>query len=312
LKIIKSTSKINIKGYSIATIGYFDGIHLGHKKIITELVTQAKLKKGKSILITFWPHPKTVLDKNSNIEFLLCKNDKMDYLEKEGIDFIYLIEFTKEFSKIKAESFIQQYLIKKLNINKLIIGFNHSFGHNREGNFHYLENNKEKFDFKIQEIKKKEINKNFEISSSSIRKEILTGNLKKANIMLGYDFFITGNVIRGDGIGKKIGYPTANLSLINDGKIIPGNGVYVCKILLNKKYFGGMLNIGIRPTVDGKERRVEIHIFGINFNLYEKTLKIILIDKIRDESKFNSLEELKTQLIKDEISSIKILNNEKV
>ena len=312
MKIVKDKSTLNYIKYSIATIGYFDGIHLGHKKIIKELVNQAKLNDGKSILITFWPHPKIVLKKDTNIRFLLTKEDKYKFLKNEGIDIIYLIEFTKDFSKVKAEKFIQEYLVKRLKINKLIIGYNHCFGYNREGNFNYLEKNKNKYDFDIQEIKKEEINNNFDISSSSIRKEIHEGNLKKANIMLGYNFFIKGKVIKGDGIGKKIGYPTANILLLDKEKIIPGNGVYVCKIFLENKYYGGMLNIGFRPTVNGKERRIEIHIFGLNYDLYDKILKIILIHKIRDEIKFTTLDELKVQLGKDKIKSIKLLENEKV
>ena len=312
MKIVKDKSTLNYTKYSIATIGYFDGIHLGHKKIIKELVNQAKLNGGKSVLITFWPHPKIVLKKDTNIHFLLSKEDKYKFLKNEGVDIIYLIEFTKDFSKVKAEKFIQEYLVKRLKINKLIIGYNHCFGYNREGNFNYLEKNKNKYDFDIQEIKKEEINNNFDISSSSIRKEILEGNLKKANIMLGYNFFIKGKVIKGDGIGKKIGYPTANILLIDKEKIIPGNGVYVCRIFIENKYYGGMLNIGFRPTVNGKERRIEIHIFGLNYDLYDKILKIILIHKIRDEIKFTTLDELKVQLGKDKIKSIKLLENEKV
>ena len=312
MKIVKDKSALNYTKYSIATIGYFDGIHLGHKKIIKELVNQAKLNDGKSVLITFWPHPKIVLKKDTNIHFLLSKEDKYKFLKNEGIDIIYLIEFTKDFSKVKAEKFIQEYLVKRLKINKLIIGYNHCFGYNREGNFNYLEKNRGKYHFNIQEIKKEEINNNFDISSSSIRKEIHEGNLKKANVMLGYNFFIKGKVIKGDGIGKKIGYPTANILLLDKEKIIPGNGVYVCKIFIENKYYGGMLNIGFRPTVNGKERRIETHRFGLNYDLYDEILKIILIHKIRDEIKFTTLDELKVQLGKDKIKSIKILENEKV
>lgn len=312
MKIIKDESSVKSIGYTIATIGYFDGIHLGHKKIINEIVRQAKQKNGTSILITFWPHPRTVLQNNSKIEFLLSNSEKIKFLEEEGLDLIYLIEFTREFSKVEAKEFIQNYLVEKLDIDKLIIGYNHSFGHKREGNYIFLEKNRDTFEFDIQEIKKKEIDKNLNISSSDIRREILRGNIEKANLMLGYNFFISGKVIRGDGIGKKIGFPTANISIEEGEKIIPGNGVYTCKIHIEGKINSGMLNIGFRPTVDGKERRIEIHIFGINYDLYGKNLKIILLNKIRDEIKFRSLDELKNQLKKDKIKSIKILDNEKI
>ncbi len=312
MKIIRDKSSVKSSEYTIATIGYFDGIHLGHKKIINEVVKQAKQKDGTSILITFWPHPRTVLEANSEIEFLLSNSEKIKFLEEEGLDLIYLIEFTRDFSKIKAKEFIQNYLVKKLDIDKLVIGYNHNFGYKREGNYNFLEKNREKFEFDIQEIKKKEIDQNLNISSSDIRREILSGNIEQANLMLGYSFFISGTVIRGDGIGKKIGFPTANISIEEDEKILPGNGVYACKVQFEDKINSGMLNIGYRPTVDGKERRIEIHIFGINYDFYGNNLKIIIIKKIRDEIKFNSLDELKDQLRKDKIESNKVLNNEKV
>ncbi|MBI95179.1 MAG: riboflavin biosynthesis protein RibF, partial [Flammeovirgaceae bacterium] len=170
MKIIKDNSTVKSSGYTIATIGYFDGIHLGHKKIINELVKQAKQKDGTSILITFWPHPRTVLEANSEIEFLLSNSEKIKFLEEEGLDLIYLIEFTWEFSKIEANDFIQNYLVEKLDIDKLVIGYNHNFGYKREGNYNFLEKNREKFEFDIQEIKKKEIDENLNISSSDIRK----------------------------------------------------------------------------------------------------------------------------------------------
>ena len=312
MKIIKDKSTVKSSGYTIATIGYFDGIHLGHKKIINEIVKQAKQKDGTSILITFWPHPRTVLEVNSEIDFLLSNSEKIKFLEEEGLDIIYLIEFTRDFSKIEAKEFVQNYLVEKLDIDKLVIGYNHNFGYRREGNYNFLEKNREKFEFDIQEIKKKEIDQNLNISSSNIRREILSGNIEQANLMLGYNFFISGSVIRGDGIGKKIGFPTANISIEDDEKILPGNGVYACKVEFEDTINSGMLNIGYRPTVDGKERRIEIHIFGINYDFYGKNLKIIIIKKIRDEIKFNSLDELKDQLKKDKIESNKVLNNEKV
>ena len=312
MRVITDNSSINDSGYNIATIGYFDGIHLGHKKILNELVGQAQKRNGKSILITFWPHPRNILNPNTSVELLLSNDDKHLFLKNIGIDYLYIIEFTKEFSKISAHSFIQNYIIEKLNISKLIIGYNHSFGHKREGNFNFLKKNIEKYNFEIQEVKKKEIDNKLKISSSSIREEVRIGSIDLANKMLGYKYYITGEVIKGDGIGKKIKYPTANILPFKNSKLIPGNGVYVCQVNFDNKNLRGMLNIGNRPTVDGKERRIELHIFDFNTNIYGKNVKIILITKIRDEIKFNNLEELKDQLQKDEIKSINILNNEKI
>ena len=312
MRVITDNSSINDSGYNIATIGYFDGIHLGHKKILNELVGQAQKRNGKSILITFWPHPRNILNPNTSVELLLSNDDKHLFLKNIGIDYLYIIEFTKEFSKISAHSFIKNYIIKKLNVRKLIIGNNHSFGHKREGNFNFLEKNIEKYNFEIQEVKKKEIDNKLKISSSSIREEVRIGSIDLANKMLGYKYYITGEVIKGDGIGKKIKYPTANILPVKNSKLIPGNGVYVCKVNFDNKNLRGMLNIGNRPTVDGKERRIELHIFDFNTNIYGKNVKISLIKKIRDEIKFNNLDELKDQLQKDEIKSINILNNEKI
>lgn len=312
MRVITDNSSINDSGFNIATIGYFDGIHLGHKKILNELVGQAQIRNGKSILITFWPHPRNILNPNTSVELLLSNDDKHLFLKNIGIDYLYIIEFTKEFSKISAHSFIQNYIIKKLNVSKLIIGYNHSFGHKREGNFNFLEKNIEKYNFEIQEVKKKEIDNKLKISSSLIRDEVRIGSIDLANKMLGYKYYITGEVIKGDGIGKKIMYPTANILPIKNSKLIPGNGVYVCQVNFDNKNLQGMLNIGNRPTVDGKERRIELHIFDFNTNIYGKNVKISLITKIRDEIKFNNLDELKDQLQKDEIKSINILNNEKI
>ena len=312
MRVITDNSLINDSGYNIATIGYFDGIHLGHKKILNELVGQAQKRNGKSILITFWPHPRNILNPNTSVELLLSNDDKHLFLKNIGIDYLYIIEFTKEFSKISAHSFIQNYIIKKLNISKLIIGYNHSFGHKREGNYNFLQKNIEKYNFEIQEVKKKEIDNKLKISSSSIRDKVRIGSIDLANKMLGYKYYITGEVIKGDGIGKKIKYPTANILPVDNSKLIPGKGVYVCQVNFDNKNLGGMLNIGNRPTVDGKERRIELHIFNFNTNIYGKNVKISLITKIRDEIKFNNLDELKDQLKKDEIKSINILNNEKI
>ena len=213
---------------------------------------------------------------------------------------------------MSANSFIKNFIVDKLNVSKLIIGYNHSFGHKREGNFLFLQKNKMKYNFEIQEVKKKEINDKLKISSSSIREEVRYGNIDLVNKMLGYKYYIKGEVIKGDGIGKKIKYPTANIMPNSNSKLIPGNGVYVCQVNFDDKNYQGMLNIGKRPTVDGKERRIELHIFNFNSNIYGNNVKISLVKKIRDEVKFENLDQLKKQLEKDEIKSINILNNEKI
>ena len=199
MKIIQDSSVLVNKRYHVCTVGYFDGVHLGHQKIIEKLVTDAKKNKGKSILVSFWPHPRKVLYPNDHFDYIQSNEDKFKSIEKLGVDVIYLIEFTKEFSKVTAEKFVNDILVNKLQINKLIIGYNHHFGYKREGNFNYLYNLRKNLAFDIEEVKKKEINKNLKISSSEIRKEILKGNMSKVSTMLGYKYFINGEVIVMDG-----------------------------------------------------------------------------------------------------------------
>lgn len=312
MKIIRDHSKLEVKSYLVATIGYFDGIHLGHKEIVNRMIADAKFNNGKTLLITFWPHPRTVLQENTSVELILSESQKINLLKKMGIDLLYVIEFTKEFSKISASFFIKEYLEKKLKINKLIIGYNHCFGHKREGNFKYLKRNKEKFSFEIDEVKKKEIDKNEKISSSEIRKKINMGKVKDAIKMLGYPYHIEGKVIKGNGIGKNINFPTANIDLKENNKIIPMDGVYAVTINLQEKKFSGMANIGFRPTVKGKNRTIEIHIFELKEDIYGLSIKINFIKHIRNEIKFKNLKELELQLKKDKINAIKILEYEEV
>ena len=312
MKIIQDSSVLVNTSYHVCTVGYFDGVHLGHQKIIEKLVTDASKNKGKSILVSFWPHPRKVLYPDDHFDYIQSNEDKFKAIEKLGVDVVYLIEFTKEFSKVSAEKFVNDILVNKLQINKLIIGYNHHFGFKREGNFNYLYNLRKNLAFDIMEVKKREISKNFKISSSEIRGEILKGNLSKANMMLGYKYFIKGEVIKGDGIGKKLDFPTANIKIQNEDKILPSDGVYAGYAIISDKKFIGMINIGKRPTVEGKERRVEMNIFDYNDMLYGKEMKISFIKRIRDERKFKNLDDLSKQLRKDKLETIKIIENEEI
>ena len=312
MKIIQDSSVLVNTSYHVCTVGYFDGVHLGHQKIIEKLVTDASKNKGKSILVSFWPHPRKVLYPNDHFDYIQSNEDKFKSIEKLGVDVVYLIEFTKKFSKVTAEKFVNDILVNKLQINKLIIGYNHHFGYKREGNFNYLNISRKNLAFDIEEVKKREISKNFKISSSEIRSEILKGNLSKVNMMLGYKYFIKGEVIKGDGIGKKLDFPTANIKIHNDGKILPSDGVYAGYAIISDKKFIGMINIGRRPTVEGKERRVEMNIFDYNDMLYGKEMKISFIKRIRDERKFMNLDDLSKQLKIDKLETIKIIENEEI
>ena len=312
MKIIQDSSVLVNTSYHVCTVGYFDGVHLGHQKIIEKLVTDASKNKGKSILVSFWPHPRKVLYPNDHFDYIQSNEDKFKSIEKLGVDVVYLIEFTKKFSKVTAEKFVNDILVNKLQINKLIIGYNHHFGYKREGNFNYLYNLRKNLAFDIEEVKKKEINKNLKISSSEIRNEILKGNMSKVSMMLGYKYFIKGEVIKGDGIGKKLDFPTANIKIHNEDKILPSDGVYAGYAIISDKKFIGMINIGKRPTVEGKERRVEMNIFDYNDMLYGKEMKISFIKRIRNEQKFKNLDDLSNQLRKDKLETIKIIENEEI
>ena len=312
MKVIRDNSNLEDNLYLVATIGYFDGIHLGHKEIVKRMITDAKLNNGKTVLITFWPHPRNVLQKNTSVELILSESQKINLLKKMGIDILYEIEFTKEFSKISAMNFVKEYLEKKLKINKLIIGYNHCFGYKREGNFRFLKRISENLSFDIEEVKKKEIDRNLKISSSEIRKKITQGKVRDAEKMLGYPYHIKGKVIKGNGIGKNINFPTANISLKNNNKIIPMDGVYAVTINLDKRNFRGMANIGFRPTIKVKNRTIEINIFELKEDIYGLSIKINFIKHIRNEIKFDNLKELELQLNKDKFKATKILKNEEV
>ena len=312
MKIIRDNSVLKENCYLVGTIGYFDGIHLGHKKILSKLVNEAKSNNGKSVLITFWPHPRTVLNQGESVNLLLSENDKHKNLKSFGIDILYIIEFTKEFSKLSALSFVREFLEKKIQLSKLIIGYNHSFGHNREGNFGYLKKIRDKYSFEIEEVKKKEINNNLNISSSEIRKKIGCGEMFEARRMLGYNYYIRGIVVKGDGIGKKMNFPTANIKIEDNMKLVPKDGVYAGKAIIENHEFKGMINIGFRPTLEGKLKRIEINIFDMTKDIYGKSLKIIFINRIRNEIKFDNLKKLELQLVNDKKEALKIIKNEEI
>tara|TARA_B100001564_G_scaffold207449_1_gene174633 strand:- start:3603 stop:4547 length:945 start_codon:yes stop_codon:yes gene_type:complete len=312
LKIIRDSSFVENNRYNVCTVGYFDGVHLGHKKIIERLVSDAKKNDGKSILVSFWPHPRKVLYPNDHFDFIQSSDDKFKSLQKFGIDILYLIEFTEEFSKVTADDFIDQILEKKLKINKLIIGYNHHFGFRREGNFKYLAGKKDELSFSIEEVKRKEISEKLKISSSEIRNKIKEGDISKTNQMLGYRYFISGKVVKGDGIGKKLEFPTANIEIRDDGKLLPRDGVYAGFTYVSDKKYYGMINIGFRPTLNGSERRLEMNLFDYGSEIYGESMEISFLKRIRDEKRFRNLKELSKQLRVDKIETLKIIENEEV
>ena len=293
---------------TVVTIGTFDGVHLGHKKIIEQLLNASRNKNETSVLLTFFPHPRMVLQKDQEIKLINTLNEKSNLLDKLGLDELIIHPFDKEFSRLTAFEFVRDVLVNKLNISKLIIGYDHHFGKNREGNFEQLKEYGEMFDFELEEIPAQNLN-DIAISSTKIRTAISEGKIIKANKFLGYNFNLTGVVSKGENLGTSLGFPTANIKIAEHYKIIPKTGVYVVKSTIENKEYFGMMNIGNRPTVNGKHQTIEVHFFKLNTNLYGKEITVELLEFLRDEEKFNSLDSLKEQLQIDKSKSTEFINN---
>jgi riboflavin kinase/FMN adenylyltransferase len=303
----------NLKSYSsekesILTIGTFDGVHFGHNKILKKLVEEAKKNKLSSLIMTFFPHPRMVLKTSQEIKMIDTIDEKIHLLKKTGVDNLIIHPFDENFSKIRAKEFVEEILVKKLKIKQIIIGYDHRFGRDREASVEDLKKFSLDYMFTVNEIPAQEIN-SIAISSTKIRDAILNGEIEKCNKFLGRNFTLTGKVVYGDGLGEKINFPTANIEIKEFYKIIPKNGVYLVKTTLNSNIYFGMMNIGIRPTIGGGNKSLEIHFFNFKDNLYDKTISIEIINKIRDEIKFASIDKLKIQLKKDEQFCLQLINN---
>ena len=299
MKIVQNTSNFSDKEKTYVTIGTFDGVHFGHQKIIEKLIDEAKKAGKKSVVLTFFPHPRMVLQKDVSLELINTIEERATLLEKTGLDYLIIHPFSKEFSRMTALEFVRDILVNQLNISKLIIGYDHHFGKNREGNITQLTEYSHLYNFKVEEIPAQDID-DVSVSSTKIRRALATGNLKTANNFLGYNFMLNGNVVNGKKLGGKIGYPTANIDIKESYKLIPKTGVYIVKSTIDKKTIFGMMNIGNRPTVNGNHQTIEVHFFDFNQNLYDRNLTIELIYFLRDEEKFDSVEILIQQLKKDE------------
>ncbi|MDC0125720.1 bifunctional riboflavin kinase/FAD synthetase [Flavobacteriaceae bacterium] len=298
MKVVNDIKNYRSDKKSILTIGTFDGIHIGHQKILKSLVAQAKKENLLANVLTFFPHPRMVLQKESQIKLIDTLKEREDFLRKLGVDNLIIHPFSVAFSKLTALEFIQNILVKQLKIDSLYIGYDHRFGRNREATVEDLKSYGQQYDFKVNIISAQQI-ATISVSSTKIREAIALGDFVKVHHFLGRPFQLRGTVTKGEGIGRKLAFPTANLNVNIPYKIIPPQGVYLVSILLEKGVFYGMMNIGTRPTLSGKNESIEIHIFDFNEDLYGKMITVCLYEKIRDERKFDSLEALKTQLIKD-------------
>lgn len=290
------------------TIGTFDGVHVGHRQILERLINNAKQANLNSVLVTFFPHPRMVLQKESNIKLLNTLDEKIEILQGLGLDYIIVHPFTKEFSRLSAIEFVRDILVNQLKAKKIIIGYDHRFGRNRNANINDLIAFGNTLDFEVEEISAQEVDQ-VSVSSTKIRTALEESDIVTANSYLGYSFMLTGIVKKGKGLGRQLAFPTANIKIKESYKLIPKNGVYVVKSTIEEKTYHGMMNIGFNPTVEGKEKSIEVHFFDLNQDLYDKKLKVELLHHLRDEHKFDSLEALKAQLLKDKQTALSLIKN---
>jgi riboflavin kinase/FMN adenylyltransferase len=291
----------------IVTTGTFDGVHLGHQKIISRLKDVAAQENGETVLLTFYPHPRMVLFPDDNeLKLLNTQQEKIALLENCGVGHLIIYPFTKEFSRLTSVEFVRNILVNSIKTKRLVIGYNHHFGRNREGSFEHLKEFGPLYGFDVEEIPAKDID-SIEVSSTKIRNALQIGDVETATMYLGREYFLTGKVVAGKQLGRTIGYPTANIVVEDKYKLIPADGVYAVKVGHKGKLFSGMLNIGNNPTVIGKGRSVEVNIFDFNETIYGDELTVHFVKRLRDELKFANLDELKFALAADKENSLRVL-----
>jgi len=298
----------------VVTIGTFDGVHLGHREVISELKRISALSGGDSVVFTFEPHPRIVIAPGEDsLRLLSTKNEKIRLMEQLGIDHLVIYPFTIEFSKLSYNEFVTNILVGKMNISSLVVGYDHRFGQGRKGDFNSLEYLSKALNFKVEQLSQLFVNSNV-VSSTKIRQALGTGDIAKANNLLGYRYLLSGRVIEGKQLGRKLGFPTANIETFENHKLVPGDGVYAVFVQTGGKIYKGMLNVGIRPTVNynADHKSIEVHIFDFDSDIYNTEITLFFVQKIRDEQKFAGIVELKEQLIKDRINALGILSEEDI
>jgi riboflavin kinase / FMN adenylyltransferase len=306
MKVYRDINSLPVFTNAVITTGSFDGVHTGHVQIIEQLLKEAEKIGGTPVLITFYPHPKQVVQMKEKALYILnTPEEKYELLQIKGIEHIVVVPFDKSFSELSAEKYISDFLVEKFHPSIIVVGYDHRFGNNREGNFELLKSKEAEYNFEVREIPEHVLT-DITISSTKIRAAMLEGNIEMAASLLGYQYYFSGLVIEGNKIGRTIGYPTANLKIEDEYKLVPGNGVYAVDVQLGDRMLKGMMNIGIRPTVDGTKRVIEVNIFNFDEDIYGEILKITLKKNLRSEVKFSGLDELKAQLAKDKGNAILI------
>jgi riboflavin kinase/FMN adenylyltransferase len=307
MKIYHSLEDFTRIPNAVVTSGTFDGVHVGHQKILHRLKEIASKNKGETVVITFWPHPQMVLHpENHSLKLLNTFEEKAALLKAEGIQHLLRIEFTKEFSMISSIEFIQNILIDTIGTKKLVIGYDHRFGHNREGSFEQLKLNAANYGFDVEEISRQDVD-HISVSSSKIRQALEKTDIETANHLLGKPYMLTGQVVQGDKLGRQLGYPTANIEVDSRYKLIPADGIYAVMVKYEHGIFKGMLYIGPRPTLNGTKRVIEVNIFDFNKEIYGESITVYFYQYLRGDKKFENLDSLKLQLHVDKEETLKIL-----
>jgi len=309
MKVYRSLEQLPVFTKAVITIGTFDGVHLGHQHIIRQLLQEAITSGGESVLISFYPHPRKVLQPEHHIAQLTTLDERIELLKKQGLDDLVVVQFNKDFSEQTAEQYIKNFLVDRFHPSIIIIGYDHKFGNKREGDYRLLEKMGEQYHYRVKEIPQQVLNE-IAVSSTKIRQALTNGNIETANQLLGYSYFFKGYVIEGNKLGRKLGYPTANLQMQDPDKLVPGNGVYAVEAQIEgeRRILKGMMNIGTRPTVDGTRRSIEVNLFDFDEDIYNRHLKVYVKYHLRNEVKFEGLEKLIEQLHLDKKQSIALLN----
>jgi riboflavin kinase/FMN adenylyltransferase len=293
----------------VLTTGTFDGVHLGHLRIIERLEELAASINGESVVLTFHPHPRLILyPDDGTLKLLSTLEEKISLLEEAGVNHLIIHPFSKEFSRLSSLDFVRNVIVGQIGVKKLVLGYNHHFGRNREGSFEHLKEFGPVYGFDVEEIPAIDVDQ-VEVSSTKIRKALLAGDLATASAYLGRDYSLEGIVVKGKQLGRTLGYPTANIQVGDPCKLIPADGIYAVQVKYQDCLYKGMLSIGMNPTVNGTERTIEVNILNFEKELYGKQIKIYFVQRIRDEKKFAGLEELKQQLHKDKLETIRIFES---
>jgi len=308
LKIFHSINEFHSDKKTIVTIGTFDGVHLGHAAILKKLTQNTQNETFESTVLTFFPHPRMVLQGKSDLKLLNTINEKIELLEKIGIDNLIIHPFDEKFAELNAEAFVSTILVDHLLVQKIIIGYDHRFGKNRTANIDDLISFGAQYGFEVEQISAQEIDE-ISISSTKIRTALEEGDIQLANEYLGYSYFLSGTVVKGKQLGRTIGFPTANISLEEDYKLVPQNGVYIVQAEIDCKTIYGMMNIGFNPTVQGKQKTIEVHLFDFDTDIYNRKIQVAILQRIRSEKKFESIELLTKQLEEDRNFSRNYLQN---